>query len=102
MSEIEPQEIDTMLRRSFAANVPTLSNDFDERLLVEVHRLSRPLDKFGKRMIFGYALIATIVSAVMMSDQGLAAQTILACIAGPLSLTAIGAVVGRAMGQRRS
>ena len=90
MTEMEPREagIDSLLRRSMAAPVPSLPPDFDQRLMREVSRSSQPLDRYRRILLIGYGLISVVTSAVVMRGQGLGWAAISAMILGPLSLVA--------------
>ncbi len=73
MTEMEPREagIDSLLRRSMAAPVPSLPPDFDQRLMREVRRSSQPLDRYRRILLDGYGLVSVVASAVVMRGQGL-------------------------------
>jgi hypothetical protein len=90
VTEMEPHEgeIDNLLRRSMAAPVPSLSPDFDERLLREVRGGSKPLDRYRLILLTGYGLASIVTSAVVMRGQGLDWATISVTILGPLALVA--------------
>ena len=90
MTEMEPREaeIDNLLRRSMAAPVPSLPPDFDQRLMREVRRSSRPLDRYGRILLTGYGLMSVVASAVVMRGQGLDWGAVSVMILGPLTLVA--------------
>ena len=90
MSEMEPREagIDSLLRRSLAAPVPSLPPDFDQRLMREVRRGSQPLHCYGRILLTGYSLISALTCGVVMRGQGLDWGTITVTILGPLALIA--------------
>jgi hypothetical protein len=90
VTEMEPREagIDSLLRRSMAAPVPNLPPDFDQRLLRELRRGPRVLDRRHRILLAGYGLISVATSAVVMRGQGLEWGTIAVMIAGPLALVA--------------
>jgi hypothetical protein len=90
VTEMEPREggVDSLLRRSMAAPVPSLPPDFDQRLLCEVRRSSRPLDRYRGMLLAGYGLTSVVASAVVMRGQGLDWGAIAVMILGPLALVA--------------
>ena len=90
MTEMEPREaeIDSLLRRSMAAPVPSLPPDFDQRLMREVSRSSQPLDRYRRILLIGYGLISVVTSAVVMRGQGRDWGAISAMILGSLFLVA--------------
>ena len=90
MSEMEPREagIDSLLRRSMAAPVPSLPPDFDQRLMREVSRGSQPRDRYRRTLLIGYGLMSVVTSGVVMRGQGLDWGAISVMILGPLSLVA--------------
>ncbi len=71
-----------------AAPVPSLSPDFDERLMRELRRGSEPLDRYGRILLTGYGLISVVTSAVVMRGQGFDWGAISVMILGPLALVA--------------
>jgi hypothetical protein len=89
-------EIDSMLRRSMAAPVPRLPANFDEQLLREVRRRSRP-DPYGRILLAGYGVISAAVSIVIMRSQGLSWGMIAAMTLGPLAMVE----AGRRLAMRR-
>jgi hypothetical protein len=88
VSEKEPREagIDILLRRSMAAPVPSLPPDFDQRLMREVGRGSRPLDRYRRLLLTGYGLTSVVASALVMRGHGLDWGAIAVVIVGPLAL----------------
>jgi hypothetical protein len=90
VTEMEPREaeIDSLLRRSMAAPIPSLPPDFDQRLMRELSRGSQPLDRYRRILLVGYGLMSVVTSAVVMRGQGLDWGAISAAILGPLSLVA--------------
>ena len=90
MTEREPREggIDSLLRRSMAAPVPGLPPDFDQRLMREVSRSSRPLDGYSRILLTAYGLMSVVACAVVMRGQGLDWGAIAVMILGPLALVA--------------
>jgi hypothetical protein len=87
---MEPREagIDSLLRRSMAAPVPSLPPDFDQRLMREVRRSSQPLDRYRRILLTGYGLTSVVASAVVMRGQGLDWGAIAGMILAPLALVA--------------
>ena len=90
MSEMEPREagIDSLLRRSLAAPVPSLPPDFDQRLMREVRRGSRPLHRYGRILLTGYGLISALTCGIVVRGHGLDWGAIAVTILGPLALVA--------------
>jgi len=90
VTEMEPREtgIDSLLRRSMAAPVPSLPPDFDQRLMKEVRRSSQPLPRNSRIMLTCYGLISAVTSAVVMRGQGLDWGIVAVMILGPLALVA--------------
>ena len=88
MSEMEPREgeIDSLLRRSMAAPVPSLPLDFDQRVMREVGRSSQPLDRYRRILLTGYGITSVVVSALVMRGHGLDWGAIAVTIIGPLAL----------------
>ncbi len=73
MVENERREdgIDTLLRRSMSAPVPTLPPDFDQRVVRRVRRSSGPLKRYYCMLLAGYGLSALLTSVVIMRGGGL-------------------------------
>ena len=90
VTEMEPREtgIDSLLRRSMAAPVPSLSPDFDQRLMREVNRSSQPRDRYRRILLTGYGLVSVVTSALVMRGQGLDWGAMAVMILGPLALVA--------------
>ena len=90
MTEMEPHEtgIDSLLRRSMGAPVPSLPPDFDQRLISELRQSSQGLGRYSRVVLTLYGLISVVVSAVVMRGQGLDWGAIAAMILGPLALVA--------------
>ena len=90
VTEMEPSEagIDSVLRRSMAAPLPSLPSDFHQRLMREVRRGSQPLDRYRRILFTGYGLTSALVSAVIMRGQGLDWGAIAVMILGPVALAA--------------
>jgi hypothetical protein len=95
---MEPREdeIDRLLLRSMAAPIPGLPSDFDQRLMDEVLRSSRQLDRYREILFAGYGLVSVVVSAVLMRGQGLGWGVIAAMIFAPLALIAAARAADRA------
>lgn len=78
-------KIDRLLRQSMTLPIPSLSEDFDQRLMREVRRRSQPLDQYRRILLAGYGLVSVLVSATVMRSQGLhwgvVSGTILAALA---------------------
>ena len=89
--QMAPNEfgIDRLLRRSMAVPIPTLSKDFDQRLMREVRRGSRPLDQYRRNLFAGYGVISVVVSAMVMRGQGLDWGVVSGAILASLALVAI-------------
>jgi hypothetical protein len=90
VSEMEPREstMDSLLRSSMAAPIPTLSPDFDQRLMRELRRSSQPLDRYSRILLTVYGLASVVASAVVMRGQGLGWGFISAMVLGTLTLVA--------------
>lgn len=90
MTEMKPDEagIDSLLRRSMNVPVPSLPPDFDQRVMREVRQNSPVLDRYRRLLLTCYGLISVVISAVVMSGQGLGWGAIAVTILGPLSLVA--------------
>lgn len=92
MSEPNPEtgcgesEIDDFLRSSMLAPIPTLPPDFDRQVMRRVHRGSRSVDRYGRTMLIGYAVISVLTCVVIMRGQGLDWSVILLTILGSLAL----------------
>ncbi len=88
MSEMEPREagIDSLLRRSLAAPVPSLPPDFEQRLMREVGRGSPPLDRYRRLLLTGYGLTSVVASTLVMRGHGIAWGAIAVMVIGPLAL----------------
>jgi hypothetical protein len=90
VTEMEPREagIDSLLRRSMAAPVPSISTAFDQRLMRELRQNSQVLGRYRRILLTGYGLVAVVTSAVVMRGQGLGWGPIAVMILGPLALVA--------------
>jgi hypothetical protein len=90
MSEMDPREVemDSLLRRSMAAPVPSLRPDFDQRLMGELRRRSQPSSQFSRILLAGYGGVSVVVSTVVMRGQGLGWGATAVMILGPLILVA--------------
>jgi hypothetical protein len=104
VTEMEPREteIDSLLRRSMAGPVPSLSPDFDRRLLREVRRSSQPLDRYRRILLSGYGLTSVVTSAVVMRGYGLDWGVISVTILGPLALLAAAGWARRALASSKA
>jgi len=91
MTDMQPKEdeMDQLLRSSLAAPIPSLSPDFDQRLLREVRRSSPSLDRFGKILLTSYGVISAVVSALVMRSHGLDWGTIAGMILAPVLVVAV-------------
>jgi uncharacterized membrane protein YdbT with pleckstrin-like domain len=78
--------MDSLLRRSLAAPVPSLPPDFDQRLLRQVHRSSQPLHRYRQILLTGYGVTSVMACAVIMRGQGLHWGAISVMILGPIAL----------------
>lgn len=98
MTEMEPREagIDSLLRRSMAAPVPSLPPDFDQRLMRELRQSSQVLDRYPRILLTCHGLTSVVTSAVVMRGQGLDWGAVAVMILGPLALVATVAWVRRA------
>ncbi|CAN5705207.1 hypothetical protein BH11ARM2_BH11ARM2_07040 [soil metagenome] len=90
MNEMEPREteIDSLLRRSMAAPVPSLSPGFDRRVVEEVARRSQAFDGYRRVLLVGYGLTSVVASALAMHGQGLDWGPTWLTIFGALALVA--------------
>jgi hypothetical protein len=88
---MEPYQagVDSLLRRSMAAPVPSLPADFDQRVLRELQRSSQPVDRYSRILLTGYALASVVTSAVVMRGQGLNWGAVALLILGPLALLVV-------------
>ena len=95
---MEPREagIDSLLRRSMAAPVPSLPPDFERRLMRRLARRSQPLDRYSRMLFAGYGLLSALTSAAVMHSQGVGWGTIAGVILAPLALLAVARAVWRA------
>lgn len=92
------ENIDRMLRRTLAAPVPTLPPGFSQRVAKGVRAAqqgSRPLDRYRRFLLAGYALVASVTCAVLMRDQGLSWAATAGLILAPLTLVAAARLVSR-------
>ena len=88
MTEMEPGDegMDSMLRRSMAAPVPSLAVDFDQRLLRELKQSSGVWGRYSRILLTGYGVMSVVTSVVVMRGQGLGWGATAATIVGPLAL----------------
>lgn len=91
-NEMEPRQggIDSLLRRSMAAPMPSLKADFDQRVMRAVHRSGQPLDRYRRILFTGYGVTSAVACAVVMRGQGLGWGAIAGMIVAPLALIAVG------------
>lgn len=82
-------EMDNLLRRTLSGPLPTLSPDFDQRLLRELREDSQPLDRFRRILFTGYGLLSVIASIIVLRSQGLNWTVVTATTLAPLALIAI-------------
>jgi len=94
--EPNQERIDRLLRRSFAAPIPSLPVDFDQRVMGALRRRSRPLDRYHWILVTGYGLLSVVVSAVVMRGQGLDWGVVSGTIFAPLLLIAVAGSAQRA------
>lgn len=99
MTEMETRQtgMDNLLRRSLAAPVPVLPPDFEQRLMREARRRSRPPARYRRILLTGYGLMSALASAVVMRGQGLGWGAISVMILASLALVP----PARWAGQRR-
>ena len=97
MTDMEPREtgIDNLLRRSMAAPVPSLSQDFDQRLMRKLRQGSQPRDRYRRILIAGYGLTSVVASAVVMRGQGMGWGAIAVMTLAPIALVAVLPLVRR-------
>ncbi len=90
MSEMEPGDraIDSLLRRSMAAPVPGIAPDFDQKVMRELRRSSKPLDRYRRMLLTGYGLVSAVTSVVVMRGQGIDWWAIAAIVLTPVALLA--------------
>jgi hypothetical protein len=88
LTPMEPPQsaMDSLLRSSIGAPVPSLAPDFDQRVLRELQRSSQPVDRYSRILLTGYALASVVTSAVVMRGQGLNWGSVTLLILGPLAL----------------
>jgi hypothetical protein len=90
VTEMEPREeaMDGLLRVSLAGPVPSLPPDFAQRLVGELSRSSHKVDRYGRILLAGYALLSVVACAVVMRGHGLDWGAITPMILGPLAVAA--------------
>ncbi len=91
MTEMERREagIDSLLRSSMAAPVPTLSPDFEQRVIRGLRPGSRALGRNRRILLACYGLLSVVTSAVVMRGEGLDWAAIDVMILAPLALAGI-------------
>jgi hypothetical protein len=80
--------IDNLLRRSMATPIPSLPQDFDQRVMSELRRGSEPSERYSRMLLAGYGLTSVVASAVVMHGQGLHWGAISLLLLAPLALVA--------------
>lgn len=97
-SEMEPRQggMDSLLRRSMAAPMPSLKADFDQRVMRAVRRSGQPLDRYRRILLIGYGVTSAVACAVVMRGQGLGWGATAGIIVAPLALIALGRSAWRA------
>jgi len=90
VTEMEPREpgIDSLLRRSMDAPVPSLPPDFEQRLMRGLPQNSQALDRYRRILLACSALVSVATSAVVMRGQGLEWGAVTVLILAPLALLA--------------
>ena len=88
--EMEPwdEEMDGLLRRSMAAEMPELSPNFERNLMISLDRTSKQLGKFRRTLVIGYLLASATTCVVIMHGEGLSWSAIGALCVAPLALVA--------------
>jgi len=88
VTEMEPREtgIDSLLRRTMAAPVPSLPPDFEQGVMRELRQDLQVPDRYRRILLNGYGLISVVTSAEVMRGQGLDWGPIAVMILGPLTL----------------
>jgi hypothetical protein len=87
--ESRDADMDRLLRRSMNAPIPTLSPEFDQRVLNEVNRRTQTVDRFPRNLLLGYCLMSIGVCVLVMRGQGMNWAQLSAIILTPLSLLAL-------------
>jgi len=93
----DADEIRGLLRQSMAAPIPSLPVDFDRRLMREMGRSSKPLDRYHRILLAGYGLLSVVVSAMVMRGQGLDWGVVSGTILAALALVVITRSASRAI-----
>ena len=82
--------IERLLRSTMAGPIPKLAPDFDQRLMRAVRQDSPRLKAFRGRILTSYALVSSVVCAVLMRGQGIEWTAIAVLVLTPLATVAIG------------
>ena len=90
MTEMDPRDrgMDRLLRRSLGAPIPSLPAAFDQRIIRELRRRPRGLNRYSTAMLAGYGLVSAVTSATIMRGQGLEWGVIALMILAPLAMVA--------------
>ncbi len=103
LPNMDPRDIaiDSLLRRSMAARVPTLPPDFDQRVMRELTQSpsgqgSPARARYRQILLTTYGVISVVVSAAVMRSQGLNWGPIAVMILAPLALIAAIPLANRA------
>jgi hypothetical protein len=90
VTEMDPRQvaIDNLLRRSMASPLPSLPQDFDQRIMSELRRDSEPSDRYRRMLLTGYGLTSVVASVVVMRGQGLHWGAISLLLLAPPALVA--------------
>lgn len=88
MPETDPRQaaMDDVLRRSMAAPVPSLSAGFHPRLAQALRRRSEPSPRLARLLLGAYGAVSTLVSVIVMRDQGLGSDVVAGALVGALLL----------------
>jgi len=78
--------IDQLLRKSMSASAPSLSPDFDRRLMRTLNRRGQPLDRYRRILLVSYAMVSVVTCALVMRGQGLNWGPVAGMIVTPLIL----------------
>ena len=92
--DFQEEEIDSFLRRSMSAPVPSLPPEFDKRVIRKIGPEAGKLKRFRKTVLAGYTLTSADVSEVAMRGQGLAWGWVDAALLGALATCALVPFIG--------
>lgn len=84
--------MDRLLRRSMSVPIPSLPPDFDQRLMRELNRNPRELDRSRMVILTVYSVVSAGVCAAVMRGQGLGWGATGALSLAPMSLVAVALV----------